>query len=126
MIKKQKTKLLPSAREKKRYLVFEVNSKEKINDFDPVYEDIYSRCLRYLGELGMSKANIYILKDKWNKNLQRGLIRVNNKHTQELRAALSLVNNVNGATVSIKTVGMSGILKKAQEKYLKQQHSTNL
>ena len=119
MIKKKKTKILPSAREKKRYLVFEIKSKQKIDDFDPIYQAIYQRCMRYLGELGMSKANIYILKDKWNSNLQRGLIRVNNKHAQELRAALSLVNDVNGATVSIKTVGMSGILKKAQEKYLK-------
>lgn len=119
MVKKQKTRILPSAREKKRYLVFEISAKDKIDNFDPVYEAIYARCIRYLGELGMSKANIYILKDKWNESLQRGLIRVNNKHTHDLRAALSLVNEVNGQHVNVKTIGLSGILKKAQEKYLK-------
>ncbi len=118
MIKKKKTRILPSSRENKRYLVFEIDSKEKIADFNPVFEVIYARCLRYLGELGMSKANIYILKDKWNKNLQRGVIRVHNKHSQELRAALSLVDEIRGQQVKVKTVGMSGILKKASEKYL--------
>ena len=120
MVKKQKTRILPSAREKKRYLVFEISSKHEIEDFNPVYEAILARCMRYLGELGMSKANIYILKDKWNKNLQRGIIRVNNKHTHDLRAALSLVNDLNGQQINVKTIGMSGILKKAQEKYLRQ------
>lgn len=119
MVKKKKIRILPSSRISKRYLAFEVISETKMDDFSPVYEAIYSRCLRFLGELGVSKANIYILKDKWNKKSQRGLIRVHNKYVQETKAALSLVNEINGNKASIKTVGISGILKKAEEKYLR-------
>jgi RNase P/RNase MRP subunit POP5 len=119
MIKKQRTHILPSARGKERYMVFEITSKEKIDDFSRIKDAIYDRSLHFLGELGISKANLYILKDKWNQDLQRGMIRVDHKHTHELRAALSTLNDINGNKVNIKTVGMSGILKKAEEKYLK-------
>jgi len=119
MVKGKKTRILPSAREKKRYLAFEIKSNQKMTDFEPIFHAIYQRCLCFLGELGMSKANIYILKDKWNPNLQRGLIRVNHNHAQEVRAALTQLDEINGVSVSMKTIGMSGILKKAQEKYLR-------
>ena len=111
--------LLPSLREKKRYLAFEVLSEEKITDFDAVAESILANSERFLGELGMSKAGVLMMKDKWNEEMQRGLLRVNHKNVGNLRAALTMIDKIKEEEVIVKSVGVSGTLKKAEKKYLK-------
>jgi len=111
--------LKPSMREKKRYLAFEVLSEEKITDFDAVAESILANSERFLGELGMSKAGVLMMKDKWNEEMQRGLLRVNHKNVGNLRAALTMIDKIKEEEVIVKSVGVSGTLKKAEKKYLK-------
>ena len=48
------------------------------------------------------------------------VMRVNNKHVDELKASLIFVKNINGKGAFVKSVGASGILRKAQQKYLNQ------
>jgi len=116
-IKKSIKTVLPTLKERKRYLAFEIVSKSAINDSKQVSENILTKSHEFLGVLGMSKAGIQTLK--YNKANQRGLIKVNNKHVDELKAALNFVKDINGKDVIIKSIGVSGILKKAQERYLK-------
>ena len=111
--------VMPSLREKKRYLAFEVISKQKIEDSNKVKESIMGGALEFLGHLGMAKAGAIILKDKWNKDLQRGIIKVNNKEVDNLKAALAFIEKIDGKEAIVKSVGVSGILKKAENKYLK-------
>jgi ribonuclease P/MRP protein subunit POP5 len=110
--------LLPSMREKKRYLAYEVISKDKFYDTTRVGKAIFDAAHDFLGDLGMARAGILMLNDKWNANLQRGIIRVNNKHVGELKASLIFVKNIEGKDVVVKSIGASGILRKAQQKYL--------
>ena len=98
-MKTKMKRLLPSLREKKRYIVFETNNPNKIE----------SALKDFLGVLGMSKVNPEVMKDKFKKN--RGIIRINHAYKDEVITALSLVN--------VKVIGVSGILKKADEKYLR-------
>jgi len=111
--------LLPTLKEKKRYLAFEIISDNPINEFNGVSEEIMAKSLELLGQLGVAKAGIQILAECWNPNMQRGLIRVNNKHVDELKASLSFVEKINDKDVIIKSVGVSGIINKAKERYLK-------
>jgi len=104
--------ILPSLREKKRYLVFEVLSKDSLN-FSALNDAIYDSCFNYLGDLGMAKAGILTMKDKYSNN--KGIIRVNHKNTENLKSALMLINKKD---VLIRTLGVSGILKKAENKFL--------
>jgi len=46
------------------------------------------------------------------------LIKVSNKHVNNLKAALALITNIGREEVIVKSVGVSGILKKAEKKYL--------
>jgi ribonuclease P/MRP protein subunit POP5 len=110
--------LLPCLREKKRYLAFEIISESKITDVSKVKQAIMDSCLRFLGEFGMAKAGLLILPDKYNPLLQRGLIRVSHKMANELRASLAFVQAIDGQKVIVRSVGLSGILKKAEKKYL--------
>src|SRR3989338_8152512 len=119
MAKKKLKPLLPTLREKKRYLAFEVLSKTKITDFDTVSNAILHTSAEFLGQLGVSKAGLLVLKDMWDNDSQRGVIRVNHKHTDKLKAALTMIGKINNDDVIVKSVGISGILNKAKKRYLK-------
>ena len=110
--------VLPSLREKKRYLVFEVISKERVNNFEAVSKAILNYSLEFLGQLGVAKAGIIPLANKWNPELQRGIVRVGHKHIDAVKAALMLADKIDNKEVIFRSVGVSGILKKAERKYL--------
>jgi RNase P/RNase MRP subunit POP5 len=103
-------KLKPSKRPKKRYIVFEVVS-DKLNDDSAIYKSIRSAAMNILG-VKYSEAGIRFLKDKYRSRIHRGIFRVNNDYSK------SLISGLNKGHV-VKTVGVSGILKKAENKYLK-------
>ena len=114
----EKFKMAKSLRERKRYLAFEILSNGNMDNFDAVSSAIWDSSLQFLGELGAAQAGIMILEDKYTQHLKRGLIRVNNKHVNHLKSALMLINNINNQDVVVKSVGVSGILKKAEKRYL--------
>ncbi len=100
-------------REKKRYIVFKVISKRGLN-FDEVKKAIKSGLLQFLGELGFAKAGVIIIED-WKDN--KGVIKVNHKHVDNVKAGLALIKNIGDETVVVRTIGVSGILKKVRGKF---------
>ena len=109
---KAKTKpLLPTLREKKRYLAYEVISNHKFNDTIGINEAIMDAAKGFLGNLGMAKAGIIMMNDQFSKEKQRGLLRVSNKHLDNLRASLVFADKINNNDAVIRSVGASGILK---------------
>ena len=119
--RKKRTKmkpLLPSLRERKRYVVYEIISKEPVSSARNVSKAIIKSSLGFLGELGCSKAGIMILEDKYDQKKQRGLIKVNYKYVDKLKASLALVSDIENSRVVITTLGTSGTMKKAEGKYI--------
>ena len=114
-IKRQKP-LLPSLKEKKRYLVYEAMSKNQL-DRESLQKEIKKGFGDYVGSLGMAKAGIMFLKD-WKNN--KGIVRINNNYVDNLRATLVQVNSVKDDSVLLRSVGVSGILKKARNKFLEE------
>lgn len=114
----QKLKALrPSLREKKRYVVFQVISGQPVTAQE-ASDAVMKACRDYLGELGMSKAGIIMLHDKWQHASQRGVMRVSHKEVRNVRTALMLVKSIGSREAIITTKGMSGILKKAIQRFL--------
>ena len=109
--------VLPSLREKKRYMVFEVISKSKF-DFRPVSDAIMQSSLQLLGQLGVAKAGIIPLENKWNKEISRGIIKVGHKHVDALRASLALIRQIGNQEVIVRSLGVSGMINKVQSRYL--------
>lgn len=66
-----------------------------------------NECLNFVGELGVAKAGIIILRERYKNNI--GIIRVNNKYVKEVKMALSLVKDI-----KIDVLGVSGILNKTK------------
>lgn len=104
----------PSMREKKRYIAFEVLAEKPVSR-EQAMKEIKETMARFIGELGMAKAGVIFLPD-WDKN--KGVFRVGNKYTDQAKAALALVKQINNNNVIIRSVGVSGILKKSRSKYI--------
>ena len=110
--------LLPSLREKKRYLAYEVISRNMFNDAFHVNTAILEAAKEFLGNIGMAIAGIITMSDQWNMDMQRGIIRVNNKHVDDLKASLVFAGSIDCKEAIVRSIGASGILKKARQKYL--------
>lgn len=100
---KQKTskmkRLMPTLREKKRYIVFET-----VNEKDRVITAVNNALKDFLGILGLSKVNPSVI----NFENGKGIIRINHAFKDEVITALSLIKDF-----KIKVITVSGILKKA-------------
>lgn len=112
--KRRMKPLLPSLREKKRYLAFEIISKKRVDNM--VNKQISESCLRFLGTKGAAEAGLIFLK--YDKEKQKGLIRVNHRYLHNLKAALALISEIGNEEVIVRSVGVSGILNKAEERYI--------
>lgn len=79
---------------------------------------ISAKALEFLGEIGCSEAGIIVLNDKYNPDTQRGIMRINHRSLDHLRASLALIDKIDGQDVIVRSIGASGILKKAEGNYL--------
>lgn len=105
--------LLPSLREKKRYLAFEIVSKNRIKSFSSVSKAIWQGMLSFNGTKGAAQAGIWLLPERYNPQTQKGIIRVNHKAVDSLKASLMTIQNVENTPALVRSVGVSGSLRKA-------------
>ncbi len=105
--------ILPSLREKKRYLAFGILSKKRIKDYSGVSKAIWQGMLSFAGTKGVAQAGLILLPEKYDPQTQRGIIRVSNRQVDALKASLALIQEINGVPAIIRSVGVSGSLKKA-------------
>ena len=104
--------LLPSLKEKKRYVAFEVLSDKAVSK-ESAKESIEKALLKLFGEVGMAKAGLMFLPD-WDQN--KGIARVNSSCVNDLKAAMALISSINGQKAIVRSIGVSGILNKARKK----------
>jgi|SRR3989344_2591664 len=110
--------ILPSLREKKRYVAFEVISESKKFSFSDVSKALWGSIISFFGELEFAKAGVILIANTYNPEKMKGLIRVNNKYANHLKASLALVSNVNEQQVIVRALGVSGVVNKALKKYV--------
>ncbi|MEM5879182.1 MAG: ribonuclease P protein component 2, partial [Candidatus Aenigmatarchaeota archaeon] len=68
--------LLPSLREKERYVKFKVISEEPIS-YAELESSIWNSFLDFYGELGVSGFSLWIIKNLWDEKEQIGVIKCN-------------------------------------------------
>jgi len=109
-MKKEQKRLLSSLREKKRYVLFETISVIPISSTN-IKENIIKSYKNLFGEIGLSKAGISFIEYKENK----GILKINNKYLDELRASFCMMRKVNKQDILLKTLRISGTLKKVKD-----------
>jgi len=114
MYNKLKPKALsPSLREKKRYLVYEAISADNL-DSNAVKEAINSSFKELFGLNGLAKAGLSFIEFKENK----GILKVSAKGLDMIRATFCFIRKINKQDVVLRSLGASGMLKKAKNKFI--------
>ncbi len=106
---------LPTMRDKKRYIAFEITSEQTITRQEIGEETLSSICSLF-GDTGASEINFGLISYVG----RYGIIRCARDRTTETRAALACINRIRGSRVSILVLGISGTVKGAIEKFIQQ------
>ena len=94
--------LLPTLKENKRYILYEIRSKDKMNNHQKIIQE---EIRNFIGDLGIAKAGLRFLKRKNNK----GILQVNAKSVHEVKTGLALIKKFN-----VRTVKVSGMINKLE------------
>ena len=105
--------LPPTMRQRKRYLAFELISKEKISR-DELIRELFSSMGSLLGDAGSSECGMRLLTFEDSK----GIIQCAHKRTEQTRASIATITTIGGRQVLINIFGTSGTVATATEKYL--------
>ncbi len=103
--------LLPTLREKKRYLVFEVIGDAGCNSSVAAVKGSFSSLF---GSLESAAANIRAVKSAGS----RCMVSIGRKHVDRLKASIAMVKSINNRKVILRSVGVSGALNAAVSKYM--------
>lgn len=71
----------------------------------------------FFGEYGLAEANPWLMDEKWDSTRQRGMISIGHQDVEKLKAALALIESVQNQRVIVRSLGVSGILRKAEAQY---------
>jgi|SRR3989344_5806340 len=102
--------ILPSLRENNRYIKFQINAERKFDAKD-IEKSLKEEFLTFLGSLELAKSSLKLIS--LNKNM--GLIKVNAKYLNKVRAMFTMIEKINNEKASIKSLKTSGLLNKLKE-----------
>lgn len=105
-------KLIPTLKQKKRYLVFEIIAETKFS-FPEIREEMKRAMKDFWGSSGLAKAGPIFIDERFSFEKQRFLVKANHKFVDELKSALILSKSIKNTPIIVKSVIVSGTLKKA-------------
>lgn len=116
-----RTKTLPSSyREKKRYIVFEVISENKI-EFEELIKAVFNYTINLIGILGVAKTNFRFMHDLYDEKEQIFVLRCLPRDVELIRLSMALITEINEKKVCIRSLGVTGTIKSARRKYLEEE-----
>ncbi|MBI5391934.1 hypothetical protein HZB00_02940 [Candidatus Woesearchaeota archaeon] len=106
--------VMPSLKEKRRYVVFEARSDHSlsISIMQNIIIDSYKELF---GLFGLAAAGLQFLSD-WKNNT--GIIRVQTSHVDDLKSAFVHAQTFNTSPLFIHTIRVAGLLNRARHAYL--------
>jgi len=110
MKQKRLKTLLPTLREKNRYISFRIISEEPVN-YSDLEAAVWNQFMDFYGEYGVSKMSLWLMKNLYNKKNQIGVIRCNNKSVQKVIACLGLISRLGDNRLIFKILKVSGTIK---------------
>jgi RNase P/RNase MRP subunit POP5 len=110
-----KLKQLPTLRKKKRYVVFKIYAENRLS-YQNVRDAVYNAISGWLGEAGMAKADVHIVKNLWDYEEQTGFIRCSHRFVDDVKASLAAIRQVGDEKTIFQTLRVSGTIKTAKRK----------
>lgn len=93
-------------REKRRYILFELLCEESFKR-EEIVTGIWNSCLEFLGELGASRTSLWVHEYENNE----GIVSCNTRSVDEIIMCLSLLQEIENKSVTIRIKGVSGTIK---------------
>lgn len=106
---------LPVLRERRRYIVFEVDAEEEVRNGE-LLATIRSSENSLFGDLGTSSNRLRLI----SFDGRFGLLRCGHTRIEEARVILATVYSINRTRAALRVLGVSGTIKAAIEKYIPQ------
>ena len=103
--------VLPTLREKKRYLVFEVIGDANCNTAVTTLKNSFSG---FFGVMETAKAAITPVKSSG----KRCMLSVNRKYVDKLKSTLAMVKKINNKSIILRSIGVSGALNAAASNFM--------
>ena len=110
-----KLRTAPSMRPRKRYIVFRVLSKEKL-DYTNLRDAVWAVLSEWMGEDDMARANIRLIKNLWDPKTKKGFIQCDHRYVDKVKVGLALVHQIGDQRVIFQTIRVTGTIKSAKSK----------
>jgi len=108
--------LLPSLKEKRRYVAFEVIAQSRFSEKD-VSEAITTSVLEQVGVRGLSRAGLRFVPESWDNEKMRGIVRVAHDAAEMLKSTFPFIRSIRNKNVVVRSIGTSGLLAKLQASF---------
>ncbi len=105
--------LSPTLRDNYRYVAFRLSFEDPIKARD-LETEIARTAKSLFGDVGVSKLSVRVVAFDGTK----GLVRCDFRHVPEVQAVLASIGKIKNNRVCVTTIGTSGTIKAAIEKYL--------
>jgi ribonuclease P/MRP protein subunit POP5 len=102
--------VVPTLREKDRYIAFKVISEETIM-YSDLESAIWDTMMDFFGEYGTSKTSMWIVKNLYDEQNQIGVVKCNNKSVQDVITGLGLISRLGDTRVTVKILSVSGTIR---------------
>jgi RNase P/RNase MRP subunit POP5 len=102
---------IPAERKSQRYIKFKIHS-DIDHCLSDIVEEFWSSVHSYMGSKDASQAEPWLIANKFSRQNQEGVIRVNRGFEDDLRTSLILIDEVQGEDVFLSTQDVSGTLKR--------------
>ena len=100
--------LMPTLRERKRYLAFEVLAEKEV-EWNQIKKAITLSMKDFVGVDGLAQAGILFIKNNKNK----GVLRIAHTSLNKIKAAIIFITQIDNQRVIVKSIAASGMLNKA-------------
>lgn len=104
--------LLPSLKEKKRYLAYKITTTDGRLGERNFANEIAQRISENLGAFESSQAGIIPIES--DQQTRTGIIRISNKQLNKAKASLALITDISGQKAIVRSISTSGMLNKVR------------
>ena len=111
-----KFKIKATMKENWRYIVFDLISKTTSKEQD-IVRAITGSILKMFGDIGASKTNVWLIE--YDAKTKKGIVRCSHTAVQTVVASITSITKLNDSEAAFVVKGVSGTIKKAKEKFLK-------
>ena len=102
-------------RERKRYVVFSVISEQGVA-YEAVRDALWNSMTHWIGEAGLARAGVKVVKNLWNQSEQTGFVQVSPKYVDAVKVAMGLIHQIGDQRVILQSIRVSGTIKSGKIK----------